>query len=38
MPRTGTACLRAIQNNVIGIVWIGDLVTSIMSDQEFIIE
>jgi hypothetical protein len=39
MPRTGTSCLRAIQKQgVIGIVSIGDLVTSIMIDQEFIIE
>jgi len=39
MPRTGTSCLRAIQKQgVIGNVSIGDLVTSNMSDQEFIIE
>jgi hypothetical protein len=39
MPRTGTSCLRAIQKQgAIGIVSIGDLVTGIMSDQEFIIE
>jgi hypothetical protein len=39
MLRAGTSCLRAIQKRgVIGIVSIGDLVTSILSDQEFIIE
>ena len=35
MPRTGTSCLRAIEKQgVIGIVSIGDLVKSIMIDQE----